>query len=106
MRVTLHMCGPQGEALRQQLSNVLNTLKMDNRYVINAMLNSGSDVPDTVIDAGLDYVPSRHRKTRDGDPVLDFYGMRRMFASGTFSCADAAAYEAAVLEEKYGIPTE
>jgi hypothetical protein len=103
MIVTLHLCGPEGEALRQQLANALNTVKRDNRYVINAMLNSGIDVPDTVLD--LNYVPSRHSWLR-GQPTQEIFGMRAMFDSGEFSCGDAAAYEAAVQEEKYGIPTE
>lgn len=106
MIVTLHMCGPEGEALRQQLANVLNTLKKDNRYVINAMLNSGMEVPDTVIEADLNYVPSRHEWTPEGRPIQVFYGMKSMFESGEFSCGDAAAYEAAVQEEKYNVPTE
>lgn len=106
MIVTLHMCGPEGEALRQQFANALNVLKRDNRYVINAMLNSGMEVPDTVIEAGLDYVPSRHEWTADGQPIQVLYGMKAMFESGQFSCADAAAFEAAVQEEKYRVPTE
>lgn len=107
MIVTLHMCGPEGEALRQQLANTLNTLKRDNRYVINAMLNSGMDVPDTVIEADLNYVPSRHEwDPHTRQPTQVFYGMKAMMDSGEFSCADAAAFEAAVQEEKYGVPTE
>lgn len=106
MIVTLHLCAPQGEVLRQQLSNILNQLKEDNRYVINAMLRSGLKVPDTVIEAGLDYVPSRHQKNVQGEPIQVYYGMKSMFDSRTFSCAEAAAFESAVLEEKYGEPTE
>lgn len=105
MIVKLHLCGPEGEALRQQLANALNTLKQDNRYVVNAMLNSGMEVPDTVIEAGLNYVPSRHEQS-GGRPVQAFYGMKDMFESGEFSCGDGAAFEAAVMEEKYAIPTE
>ena len=106
MIVTLHMCGPEGEVLRRQLAEALNMLKDDNRYVINAMLNSGEHVPDTVIDADLDYEPSQHMKAVHGEPTQEFFGMKRMFEMGTFSCGDAAAYEAAVQEEKYGVPTE
>lgn len=106
MIFTFYMCGPQGEALRQQMTNALNMLKRDNRYVINAMLNSGVHVPDTVIEADLNYVPSRHEWTTSGEPRQTLYGMKAMFDSGEFSCGDAAAYEAAVQEEKYGIPTE
>jgi hypothetical protein len=105
MIVELHMCCPEGEALRQQLANALNALKQDNRYVVNAMLNSGMEVPDTVIEAGLNYVPSRHNQ-KNGQPVQVFYGMKAMMDSGEFSCGGGAAMEAAVLEEKYGIPTE
>jgi hypothetical protein len=106
MIATLHLCGPEGEALRQQLSHMLNMLKEDNRYVINAMLHSGLEVPDSVVEAQLDYVPSRHEKAPNGEPVQVYYGMRAMFDSGTFSCAEAAGFEAAVMEEKYGVPTE
>lgn len=106
MIATLHLCGPDGEVLRQQLSAMLNLLKQDNRYVINAMLNSGLDVPDTVIEAGLEYIPSRHQQSSNGEPMQVYYGMRSMFDSGTFSCAEGAALEAAVMEEKYGVPTE
>lgn len=100
------MCGPEGEALRQQLANTLNALKQDNRYVVNAMLNSGMEVPDSCIEAGLNYVPSRHESNDQGQPVQAFYGMKAMMESGEFSCGDGAALEAAVMEEKYGIPTE
>jgi len=106
MIATLHLCAPEGEVLRQQLSNMLNMLKEDNRYVINAMLHSGLEVPDTVIEAGLEYVPSRHEKAENGEPMQVYFGMRAMFESGTFSCAEAVGFEAAVLEEKYGVPTE
>jgi hypothetical protein len=106
MIATLHLCGPEGEALRKQLSDMLNMLKQDNRYVINAMLNGGLEVPDTVAEAGLEYVPSRHQKAGNGEPVQVYYGMRSMFDSGTFSCAEGASYESAVMEEKYGVPTE
>jgi len=107
MKVVMHMCGPSGEASRQQQAGLLNRLKRDNQYVINAMLNSGMEVPDTVIDANLVYVPSRHEYDPvTGEPVQHYYGMRAMFERGEFSCGDGAAYEAAVQEEKYGVPTE
>lgn len=106
MIATLHLCGPEGEALRQQLSDMLNMLKQDNRYVVNAMLHSGLDVPDTVSDAGLEYVPSRHEQAPNGEPIQVYYGMRAMFDNGTFSCFEGSSYEAAVLEEKHGVPTE
>lgn len=101
----MYMCSPEGEALRQQWVDALNMLKRDNQYVIAAMLADGQEVPDTVVDAGLEYVPSRHEVV-DGDPVQALYGMKAMFDSGEFSCGDAAAYEAAVAEEKYGVPAE
>lgn len=107
MIVTLYMCGPKGEVMRRQLAGVLNQLKRDNRYVIQAMLRDGSEVPDNVIEADLNYVPSQHKTDPEtGEPLLQFYGMKQMFDRGEFSCGDAAAFEAAVLEEKYGIPTE
>ncbi len=107
MIVTLYMCGPKGEVMRRQLAGALNQLKQDNRYVINAMLRDGIEVPDNVIEAELNYVPSQHETDPEtGEPRQAFYGMKHMFDTGEFSCGGAAAYEASVLEEKYGIPTE
>jgi hypothetical protein len=103
MIVELHLCGPGGDVRRQQLARLLNELKQDNCCVINAMLNAGESVPDTVIELGLDYDPAQGvAKQSERQP---FYGMRKMVELGTFRCGDASAYEAAVLETKYGIPT-
>lgn len=104
MIVELHLCGPVGDVRRQQLTRLLNELKRDNAYVINAMLNAGQHVADTVIELGLDYDPA------GGTPEAEtqrqrFFGMREMVESGTFRCGEASAYEAAVMETKYGIPT-
>lgn len=103
MQVTLHLCGPLGDALRQQLERTLEILKDDNACVINAMINEGMDVPDTMIDMGLTYQPASGGNKLSANQ--DFYGMSDMLNRGTFSCGDAAAYEAAVMQVKYGIPT-
>lgn len=104
MLVELHLCGPEGDVRRQQLTRLLNELKRDNVYVINAMLNAGQHVADTVIELGLDYDPAQGReKASERQP---FYGMRKMVELRTFRCGDASAYEAAVLESKYGVPTQ
>lgn len=103
MIIEMHMCGPGGDFRRQQLTRLLNELKRDNQYVINAMLNAGQHVPDTVIELGLDYEPATGLdKESRRQP---FYGMRDMIEEGTFRCGDGSAYEAAVMEEKYGIPS-
>jgi len=103
MLVEMHLCGPDGDVRRQQLTRLLNELKRDNCYLINAMLNAGQHVPDTVIELGLDYDPAQGaEKESQRQP---FYGMREMVKIGTFRCGDASAYEAAVLETKYGVPT-
>lgn len=104
MVITLHLCGPPGEATRRELAQILNILKEDNRLVIQAMLKAGHHVPDTVIDLGLEYRPPIGEEIHT--PHQGFYCMADMVERGTFSCGDAAAYEAAVQEEKYGIPTE
>lgn len=103
MRVTLHLCMPRGQTMREQFSRLMNEVKHDNRRVIRAMLAEGIPVSDTVGELKLRYVPAEHRTDADGEPLMDIYGIRMMIDTGEFSCGDAAAYEAAVLEEKYGI---
>lgn len=105
MIVTLHMCMPEGDAMRSRFGDLMELLKRDNRAVIAAMLAEGIDVPDTVGDLGLQYVGETHCLDGRGQPVMAIYGLRDMVDRGTWSCGDAAAYEAAVVEEKYGIPT-
>lgn len=104
MRVTLHLCGPPGEATRRELAKMLNLLKEDNRLVIAAMRKAGYDVPDTVWDMGLDYTPPTPEEANT--PDQKFYCLADMVENGWFSCGDAAAYESAVQTEKYGIDTE
>lgn len=104
MRVTLNLCGPPGEATRRELAELLNVLKEDNRLVINAMLNAGHDIPDTVWELGLRYSPPTPEEANT--PNQQFYCLADMVENGWFSCGDAAAFEAAVLEEKYGFVTE
>ncbi len=105
MILSLYLCMPEGEAMRQAFARYMNEVKDDNRRVIRAMLDAGMPVPDTVGEMGLSYVPAQHRLGADGEPVMEIHGMRSMMTNGTFSCGCAAAYESAVLEEKYGIPT-
>ncbi len=104
MRITMNLCGPPGEATRRELAKLLNVLKEDNRLVINAMLNAGHDVPDTVWELGLRYTPPTPDEANT--PNQHFYCFADMIENEWFSCGDAAAYEAAVQEEKYGVPTE
>jgi hypothetical protein len=105
MIVTLHMSMPEGDAMRQRFGDLMEAMKRDNRCVISAMLSNGLDVPDTVGEIGLEYIPETHRLDERGQPILEIFGYRDMVSRGTFSCGDASAYEAAVLEEKYGVPT-
>lgn len=100
----MHMCMPSGDAMRHRFSELMEVMKADNRAVIRAMLDDGMDVPDTVAELGLRYVPAQHRLDAHGQPIMDVYGLRDLVAMGTFSCGDAASLEAAVLEEKYGMP--
>lgn len=104
MRVIMDLCVPEGQAMRQQFSSLMNELKRDNRRVVAAMLREGMDVPDTVADLGIQYVPARQQlDPQTGEPLMHFRGLRAMLDDGVFSCADAAGYEASVLEEKYQI---
>lgn len=91
--------------MRQRFGDLMEIVKRDNRAVIAAMLSDGQVVPDTVGELGLRYVPEQHRKDEFGQPIMNIYGLRDMVGRNTFSCGDAAAYESAVLEEKYGVPT-
>jgi len=105
MRFTTHMCMPEGDGSREGYEDALEALKRDNRRVVAAMLADGQDVVDTVAELGLVYVPEQPSFDASGRPVMNLYGVADMVARGSFSCGDAAAYEAAVLEEKYGVPT-
>lgn len=91
--------------MRQRFGELMEVVKRDNRAVIAAMIAEGQDVPETMGELGLTYVPEQHRQDDRGEPVMHVYGMRDMVARRTFSCGDAAAYEAAIVEEKYGVPT-
>ena len=106
MRLTLHLCMPEGDGSRESYAEGLSQIKRDNRRVIAAMLRAGIPVVDTVGELGLQYVPEQRRFGPDGRPLMDIYGIHDMVERGTFSCGDAAAYEAAVLEEKYGVVAE
>ena len=105
MIVTLNMCMPEDDAMRQRFGERMALLKRDNRAVIAAMRGSGTDVPDTMIDLGLPYVPETHRTDAYGQPVMELYGIHDMMERGKWSCGDGSSWEAAVLEEKYGVPT-
>lgn len=102
MLVRMHLCIPEGTSLNETFSEIMEITKRDNRRLIRAIMNSGVNVPDTVTDLGLSYVPHQH-KSVDGEPVFDVYGLQDMLAMNTFSCAEAAAFEAAIMEEKYGL---
>lgn len=105
MIVTLKLCVPEGDAMRQTFEELMETTKRDNRRVIRAMLNAGQHVPDTVGELGLRYVPEVHRVDAERRPIMTARGMRDMVNEGIFSCFDAASFEAAVMEEKYQVPT-
>jgi hypothetical protein len=110
MQLMLHLCGPAGEAMRREISHVLAVLKADNRFVISALLEGGDYVPETMWELhttspkGCIYRPPDEHESKT--PRQDFYCVADLVERGEFSCGDAAAYEAAVLEEIYGIPTE
>lgn len=104
MIVTLNLHSPPGEATRRLITRSLNVLKEDNRYVINAMRNSGMDIPWNLWDMGLVYNPPDADEANT--PQQAFWGISDMMARGEFSCGDAAACEAAIVEELFDIPTE
>jgi hypothetical protein len=107
MKITLHMCMPEGDGSREGYNDALRMIKRDNQRVIAAMMHAGDHVPDTVGEIGLQYVPAPRRNDPvTGKPLMDVYGFYDMVQRGVFSCGDAAAYESAVFEEKYGIRTE
>lgn len=104
MIVTLNLHSPPGEATRRLVTRALNVLKEDNRYVVNAMINSGMDLPTNMWDMGLVYNPPDADEANT--PKQEFWGIGDMMARKEFSCGDAAACEAAIIEEVFDIPTE
>lgn len=106
MRFTANLCMPEGDGARETYRSFMALTKADNRRVIRAMLRDGIDVPDTVGELGLEYRPEQRRRDANGEPLMEIRGMYHMLENGFFSCGCAAAYEGAVLEEKYGILTE
>jgi hypothetical protein len=104
MRITLHLCMPAGDASRDIYQRAMEIAQIDNRRVIRAMLNAGEDVPDTVGELELRYVPEVPHFDATGRPLMDVYCLADMVERGHFSCGDAASFESAILEEKYGVP--
>lgn len=103
MLLTLHLCMPEGDGSRATYQDALELVHADNRRVIRAMLERGDDVPDTIGEWELSYAPEQRRANPSGHPLMDIYGIGACVARGAFSCGCAAAYESAVLEEKYGV---
>jgi len=97
-----HFCAPPGEATRRIITQLLNVQKDDNRLLLSALMANKVDIPDTMWDLGLRYEPPAGAELNS--PQQDFYSLIDLLDQGTFSCGDAAAYEAAVQEEKYGKP--
>jgi hypothetical protein len=110
MQIVLHLCGPAGEASRREIAHFLTGLKADNRWVIRALMEGGDAVPETMWDVhnvspgGCVYRPPDEHESMT--PEQHFYCIADMIERGEFSCGDAAAYEAAVVEEVYGVPAE
>ncbi len=118
MIVGLHLHGPPGEATRRLVSDMLEIVRQDNIYVVQAMLDAGIEVPDTMWEMGLVYdPPNPNRPVYDhygnvidvvdevNTPKQNFYGISDMIENGTFSCGDGAAAEAAIATVKYGVKT-
>lgn len=103
MILELHLCGPKGDGQRQELDAALRLLQMDNEFLIQAMLRDGRPVADLIEDLGLSYRPPTPAEARTDRER--FYGLHAMLRAGEFSCQEAAAWEAAVLTVKYGVPS-
>lgn len=118
MIVGLHLHGPPGEATRRLVSSLLEVVRQDNIYVVQAMLDAGIDVPDTMWEMGVVYDPPNpqrpvfdaHGRIVDvvdevNTPQQNFYGISDILENGRFSCGDGAAAEAAIATVKHGIKT-
>lgn len=102
MILELHLCGPRGDGQRHELDRALALVQLDNRFLIQAMLRAGRPVPEKVEELGILWrPPSRAEALTDRQAIR---GLRAMLEHGSFSCCDAAGWEAAVLEEKYRLP--
>ncbi len=99
----LHLCGPKGDGLREELDRALALVQLDNEFVIQAMLRAGRPVPDLIEDTGLPYRPPNRREAETNRQPL--HGLRAMLENGWWSCGDAGPWEAAVLSVKYNTPT-
>lgn len=104
MLLTFHLCMPAGDGSRDTYQQGLEMTQDDNRRVLRAMMQRGDEIPDTIGEWDLVYQPEQRRTNANGEPLMDLYGIGPCVERGAFSCGDAAAYEAAVLEEKYGVP--
>lgn len=102
MDVRLHLCGPKGDGSRLLWDRLLEIVQQDNEYVVQAMLRAGQRVPDSVEELGIPY---RDDVRLDPNSThQELHGLRAMLERRSFSCGDAAPFEAAVLKVKYGIP--
>jgi hypothetical protein len=102
--ISLFLHTPPGDVTRRFVADMLETLKNNNRLIINGWMNSKQPVPNTVWDLGLMYKPPTDAEANT--PYQRFYNVLDMQDRNQFSCGDAAAYEAAVQEEKYGKAAE
>lgn len=102
MIVELELCGPKGAGQIELWSKLLETVQRDNEMLIEAMLRAGMQVPDTVEDLGIPYVPPTVFEARNDRQRLS--GLGAMLDRRSFSCGDAAPLEAAVLVRKHGVP--
>jgi len=100
--IGLHLCGPKGDGSRILLDRALALVQLDNECLVEAMLRAGMAVPDCVEELGIEY--EDHTVLRPNSDEQQIYGLRAMLERGRFSCGDAAALEAAVLQKKYTIP--
>ncbi len=102
MDLRLHLCGPKGDGSRLLLDRALAMLQMDNEFVVQAMLRDGRGVPDCVEQLGIPY-----RDDVSLDPNSErqeFRGLRQMLEHGSWSCGEAAPFEASVLRVKFNVP--
>jgi len=102
MLVELELCGPKGAGQLEIWQRCLEIVQRDNEMLLEAMLRAGRPVPDTVEELGLPYVPPTAFEARNDRQRVS--GLGGMLDRGSFSCGDAAPFEAAVLVVKYGVP--
>lgn len=119
MIITSHLHGPPGEATRRLVTLTLEKHRMDNLWVLQAMIRAGHQLPDNLWDLGVVYDPPHPKRPVVNDrgqvvgyvdevhtPQQEFFSYGDVIERRRFSCGDGAPLEAALVTALTGTPTK